>query len=49
MTDEEAVQMTVKIIHDFVDPDRLIPTLLVHGAIPLLGIPDDKTAQNIYQ
>lgn len=49
MTDEEALQTAVKCIIDSVGPDGLILTLLVYGAIPRLGIPYEKPAQNIYQ
>lgn len=38
---EEALQMAVKSISHSVDPNGLVPTLLVFGALPRLGLPYD--------
>jgi hypothetical protein len=39
---DAALQMTVKAINDSVGPDGLLPTLLMFGARPRLGLPADK-------
>ena len=41
MDDDDALQMSVKAINASVGPDGLVPTLLVFGAIPRLGLPND--------
>lgn len=41
---EEALQYAVKSLNDSVGPDGLVPTLLVYGALPRLGLPTDKPA-----
>ena len=38
------LQAAVKAVNDSVGPDGLIPTLLVYGAIPRLGLPNDLPA-----
>lgn len=48
MDKEAALQSTVKEINDYVGPDRLVPTLLVHGALPGLGVPNEKPIPSMY-
>lgn len=42
LSKEEVLQYAVKSLNDSVGPDGLIPTLLVYGALPRLGLPTDK-------
>ena len=44
ISDEEVLQYAVKAVNDSVGPDGLVPTLLVYGALPRLGLPTDKPA-----
>lgn len=45
---ESAIQMAVKAINDSIEPDELVPTLLVYDALPRLGLPRDQpTASTI--
>lgn len=46
---DEALQMSVESINDSVNPDGLIPTLLVYGAVPTLGISNKSSSLNTYQ
>lgn len=43
-----ALQMSVKAVNDSIGPDGLIPTLLVYGAIPRLGLPTDKPSPDMH-
>lgn len=47
--DAAALQMAVKAINDSVGPDGLVPTLLVYGALPRLGLPHDKPNPSTFQ
>lgn len=42
MDKTEVLQMAVKAINDSVGLDGLVPTLLVFGALPRLGLPTDR-------
>ena len=44
-----ALQMAVKAVNDSVGPNGLVPTLLVFGALPRLGLPTDKPTPSTYQ
>eukprot|EP00171_Calliarthron_tuberculosum_P002038 IDg2038t1 len=46
---ESALQYAVKAINDSVGPDGLVPTLLVCGALPRLGLPTDKPAAGTFE
>lgn len=41
--------MTVKSVKDSVGPDSLVPTLLVYGALPRLGISSEPPTPNTFQ
>ncbi len=41
-----ALQMAVKAINDSVGPDGIVPTLLVYGALPRLGLPSDPPSES---
>ena len=43
------LQAAVKAVNDSVGPEGLIPTLLVYGALPKLGLPTDLPAQATYK
>lgn len=45
----EVLQYAVRSINDSVGPDRLVPTLLVYGSLPRLGLPTDKPAPGTYE
>ena len=47
--DECALQYAVKSLNDSTGPDGLVPTLLVYGALPRLGLPTDKPSTGILQ
>lgn len=48
--DREAVlQCAVKSVNDSVGPDGLVPTLLVYGALPRLGLPTDRPSPTAQQ
>lgn len=49
MDREECLQMAVKAINDSVGPDGLVPTLLVFGALPRLGLPTDNPSKSTFQ
>lgn len=49
LNEESLLQSSVKAINDSVGPDGLVPTLLVYGALPRLGLPTDKPTPSIYQ
>lgn len=44
-----AVQMAVKAVNHSVGPDGLVPTLLVLGTLPRLGLPKDTLAFFTFQ
>ena len=44
-----AFQMAFKAVNDSVGPNGLVPTLLVFGALPRLGLPTDKPTPSTYQ
>ena len=46
---ELLLQTAVKAVNDSVGPDGLIPTLLVYGALPRLGLPTDQPAPATYK
>lgn len=46
---EAALQMAVKAVNDSVGPNGLVPTLLVYGALPRLGLPSDPPSHSLYQ
>lgn len=49
-TDEyEFFQMTVKAINDCIGFDYLVPTRLVFGALPRLGLPTDRASKSTFQ
>lgn len=48
-TDTEVLQMLIKAVNDSGGPDRLVPTLLVHSALPRLVLPRDLPTPSIYQ
>lgn len=47
--DEEALRTEVKPINDSVEPDGLVPTLLVYGTVLRLSFPRDKSASDTHQ
>lgn len=47
MDSESALQAAVKAVNDSVGPDGLVPTLLVYGAFPRLGLPSDALAAGV--
>lgn len=49
MTTEERLQTAVKAVNDTAGPDGLVPTLLVYGALPRLGLRTDAPAPSIFQ
>lgn len=49
MEKEEVLQMAVKAINDSVGPEGLVPTLLVFGALPRLGLPTDAPTPSTFQ
>lgn len=46
---ETALQMAVKAINDSVGPEGLVPTLLVFGALPRLGLPSDPPTPSTFK
>lgn len=46
---EAAFQIAVKSVSDSIGPDGLVPTLLVYGALPRLGFPNDPPTQPTFQ
>lgn len=42
--DDSTLQMAIKVANEFVEPDRLAPTLLLFGTLPRLGLLNDKQA-----
>ncbi len=46
---ETLLQGAVKSINDTAGPDGIVPTLLVYGALPRLGLPIDKPAHMMYE
>lgn len=49
LTSEEVLQYAIKSLTDSVGPDGLVPTLLVYGVLPRLGIPTDNPAPGVYE
>lgn len=49
LDDEAALQIAVKSGNDSIDPDGLVPTLLVHGVLPRFGLPTDMQSPSMYQ
>lgn len=49
MDKDTALQMSVKAINDSVGPDGLVPTLLVFGALPRLGLPSDRPTPSTFK
>lgn len=45
---DNALQMAIKMINESVGPDGLVPTLLVFGALPLLGLPTDQPHKSTF-
>lgn len=48
LDEEFALQMVVKSINDSVGPNGLVPTLLIYGALPRLGLPHDANKPSIF-
>lgn len=46
---EAALQVAVKSVNDSIGPDGLVPTLLVYGALPRLGFPNDPPTPSTFQ
>lgn len=46
---ETTLQMAIKSINDSVGPDGLVPTLLVFGALPRLGLPTDQPTPSTFK
>lgn len=46
---DAALQCAVKSVNDSAGPDGLVPTLLVYGALPRLGLPTDKPTSSMLQ
>lgn len=46
---DEALQLAVEAINDFVGPDGLVLTLLVFGALPRLGLPTDRPTPSTFE
>lgn len=46
---EQALQMAVKSVNDSAGPDGLVPTLLVYGALPRLGLPSDPPTPSSFK
>lgn len=46
---EDALQMAVKAINDSTGPDGIVPTLLVFGALPRLGLPNDQPSPSTFK
>lgn len=46
---EEALQMAVKSVNDSAGPDVLVPTLLVYGALPRLGLSSDPPKPSTFK
>lgn len=44
---EAALQISNKSVNDLTGPEGLVPTLLVHGAVPRLGFPSDEATPSI--
>lgn len=49
MSAKAALQTAVKAVNDSVGPDGLVPTLLVYGALPRLGVPGEKPTPTTLQ
>lgn len=49
LSNEEALQLSVKALNDSVGPDGLVRTLLVYGAIPRFGFSSDRPSPNMIQ
>lgn len=49
LSDDEILQYAIKSLNDSVGPDGLVPTLLVYGALPRLGLPTDKLASGVFE
>lgn len=49
LSKEEALQLSIKAINHSVEPDGMVTTLLVYGAIPRLGFSLDRPTPNITQ
>lgn len=49
LSKECALQMSVKAVNDSVGPDGLVPTLLVFGALPRLGLPSDPPTPSTFK
>lgn len=46
---EAALQIAVKSVNDSIGPDGQVRTLLVYGALPRLGFPDDPPKQSMFR
>lgn len=46
---EAALQMAVKAVNDSTGPNGLVPTLLVYGALPRLGLPNDAPTPSTFK
>lgn len=46
---EAALQTAVKSVNDSIGPDGLVPTLLVYGALPRLGFPNECPTPSTFQ
>ncbi len=46
---ESLLQGALKALNDSTGPDGLVPTLLVYGALPRLGLPIDKPSPTMYE
>lgn len=47
MEKEDAFQVTVKAINDFVGPDRLVSVLHALGGLPCLGLPNNGSTPSV--
>lgn len=46
---EAALQINVKTANDSIGPEGIVPTLLVYGALPRLGLPSEKPTPSTFQ
>ena len=49
LDNDSALQAAVKAVNDTAGPDGLVPTLLVYGALPRLGLRTDPPAPSIFR
>lgn len=47
--DDYALQLAVKAINDSIGSDGVVPTLLVFGALPRLGLPKDQITPSTFK